>query len=128
MKNRLLSAATVLFGTALASAPAKADSLSCNGDIASSGDSTYQVQAICGNPDDAVHHVEYHTVRIRVPAPCHVEHGCRRCDVEVERTTELQVDDWTYDFGSNRFVEFLRFEDGRLVSVREGSYGHKDPR
>jgi hypothetical protein len=128
MENRLLSTAIVTFVALLASSEAKADSLSCDGKIASSGDSTYEVRVACGEPDDAVRHVEYRTVRVRVPAPCRVEHGCRRCDVEVERTVELQVDDWTYDFGSNRFIEFLRFEDGRLVSVREGSYGHKDPR
>lgn len=128
MENRLLSAALVVAGAVLSTSLAKADSLSCDGNIASSGDSRYQVQSVCGEPDDAAHHVEYHTVRVRVPGPCHMERGCRRCDVEVERTVELEVDDWTYDFGSNRFIEFLRFEDGRLVSVREGGYGHKDPR
>ncbi len=128
MQSRLFVSGMVASVAALSAVPARADSLSCDGRIASSGDSTYQVRATCGEPDDAVHHVEYRTVRIRVPAPCHEEHGFRRCDVEVERTVELAVDEWTYDFGSNRFIEFLRFDDGRLVSVNEGGYGHKDPR
>jgi hypothetical protein len=111
---------------ALLSTPAAADSLRCGDRLASSGDSTYDVRSICGDPDAAVQRIEYRTVRIRVPAPCHDEHGCRRCDAEIERTIEVVLDDWTYDFGRNRFIEYVHFEDGRLLSVREGSYGRKD--
>jgi hypothetical protein len=46
----------------------------------------------------------------------------------VERTIEVVIDDFTYDFGKNRFIEFLHFEDGRLLSVSEGGYGYKEPR
>jgi hypothetical protein len=111
---------------ALLSSPAAADSLRCGDRLASSGDSIYEVHSICGDPDAAVHRIEYRTVRIRVPVPCYDEHGCRHCDREIERTVEVVVYEWTYDFGRNRFVEYVGFEDGRLVSVREGSYGHKD--
>lgn len=117
--------ALVLAGAALAP-PAAADGMSCGDSIVSTGDSTYEVRAICGDPDAAAHRIEYRTVRVRVPAPCYEERGYRRCDVEVERTIEVAVDDWVYDFGRLRFLEFLRFEDGRLVAVREGGYGHKD--
>ncbi|HSU41365.1 MAG TPA: DUF2845 domain-containing protein [Polyangiaceae bacterium] len=126
MSERYLSVWAAGLVCALFSPRAAADSLRCGDRLASTGDSTYEVQSICGEPDAAVHRVEYRTVRIRVPAPCHDEHGCRRCDAEVERTVEVVVDDWTYDFGRNRFVEYVGFENGRLVSIREGSYGHKD--
>lgn len=126
MSERYLSVGAAGLVCALFSPPAAADSLRCGDRLASSGDSTYEVHSACGEPDAAVHRVEYRTVRIRVPAPCHDEHGCRRCDAEVVRTLEVVLDDWTYDFGRNRFIEYVHFEDGRLVSVREGSYGHKD--
>lgn len=40
------------------------------------------------------------------------------------RTT--RVERWTYDFGRNRFVRFLRIENGRVVKVSTGSYGYAD--
>ena len=44
-----------------------------------------------------------------------------------EYTVEVTIDEWTYDFGSNRFLQFLKFEQGRLVRLQSGSYGQKDP-
>jgi hypothetical protein len=40
------------------------------------------------------------------------------------RTT--RVERWTYDFGRNRFVRFVRIENGRVVKVSTGSYGYAD--
>jgi hypothetical protein len=125
MRHRYLIAGALGLGSASLTGPAAADSLSCNDRIVDTGDSLYQVRATCGDPDAALHHVEYRTVRVRVPAPCHDERGHRCCDAEVERTVEVLVDDWTYDFGRQRFIEFLHFEDGRLVSINEGGYGYK---
>jgi len=33
------------------------------------------------------------------------------------------VDEWTYDFGPQRFVHYLTFLDGKLARVETGSYG-----
>jgi hypothetical protein len=54
------------------------------------------------------------------------ENGHRRCGTETEQTTEVLIDEWVYDFGKNRFIEYLSFEQGKLVRVSHGSYGHKD--
>ncbi len=104
---------------------ARADSLSCNYRIASSGDTRYEVRAICGEPDDAVQRVEYRTVRGRVAGPCAREGKQVRCSRTQEAVVEVVIDEWTYDFGRNRFIQYLTFEQGRLVSVRSGSYGRK---
>ncbi len=40
-----------------------------------------------------------------------------------EEIRTLDVEEWTYNKGSSSFMRFLRFEDGRLVSIKEGSYG-----
>jgi hypothetical protein len=126
MENRHVRICAIALAGAALSRPAAADSMRCGDRLVSSGDSTYEVRSTCGEPDAAEQRIEYRTIRIRVPAPCHEEHGCRRCDVEVERTVEVVVDAWTYDFGRNRFIEFVRFEDGRLIAVSEGGYGHKE--
>jgi len=106
----------------LASKPARADGMQCGNRLVTSGDSLYQVRSTCGDPDDARQRIEYRTVR--VPGPCVQENGHRRC--ETERTIEVVIDEWVYDFGKNRFIEYLCFEQGELVRVNEGSYGRKD--
>jgi uncharacterized membrane protein len=117
---------TLLGLACLAFSPsARADSLSCNQRIASSGDTRYEVRAICGEPDEASQRVEYRTSRGRVAGRC-VREGSKVCCSRVEETVvEVVIDEWTYDFGRNRFIQYLTFAQGRLVSVRSGSYGHK---
>ena len=111
------------------SSSARADSLACDGRIVSTGDSRYDVKSICGEPDDASQRVEYRTVRGRVSGPCARDRsGKLRCQNSREEVVEVVVDEWIYDFGRNRFVEYLTFEQGHLLSVREGSYGHKPPK
>lgn len=45
--------------------------------------------------------------------------------VEVSHEHERQViiETWTYDFGSNRLVQEVRFVDGVAVSIRNRGYG-----
>ena len=38
-------------------------------------------------------------------------------------STAVPVEDWTYDFGPNRFIQLLRFEGGILRRIEHGSYG-----
>jgi uncharacterized membrane protein len=80
---------------------------------------------VCGDPDDATQRVEYRTVRGRVAGPCTRSGDKIVCSQTKEQVVEVVIDEWTYDFGRNRFIEYLTFEQGRLVSVRSGGYGHK---
>lgn len=114
----VLGAASALFAV-----PSQADSLRCGDRLASTGASLYDVKSICGAPDDMMHRTEYRTVRARVGGPC--APGVR-CGSVVEHTVEISIDEWTYDFGRRRFVQHLTFEQGELIAVRDGNYGHKD--
>jgi hypothetical protein len=126
--HAIWGALLALAGLSLSSS-ARADSLSCGGRIVSTGDSRYDVKSICGEPDDVSQHVEYRSVRGRVSGPCARDsNGKLRCQNSREEVVEVVVDEWIYDFGSNRFVEYLTFEQGHLLTVRDGSYGHKAPR
>jgi hypothetical protein len=110
----------------LAAGPADADSLRCkNGQIISSGDSLYEVASTCGDPDYREHRVEYQTVRYRVPAPCPSGSREKQCSVVVEETVPVVIDQWTYDFGRNRFVQLVVFEQGKLMTVTTLGYSHK---
>lgn len=130
MTRRFSGALTTWAGllglAALALSPsARADSLSCNYRIVSSGDSRHEVRSVCGEPDDATQRVEYRTLRGRVVGPCTRDGKRVRCSQTQETVVEVVIDEWVYDFGRNRFIQFLTFEQGRLVTVRSGSYGHK---
>jgi hypothetical protein len=117
----LLGLAAVFVG-----APSQAGSLRCGDRLASTGSSLYEVQTTCGDPDDAQHTTETRIVRHTEYVPCG-NNARRLCEVVVEQVVQVDVDNWTYDFGSNRFIEFAHFEQGVLVNVTSGGYGHKDP-
>jgi hypothetical protein len=48
-----------------------------------------------------------------------------RCTAFVEDTIQVPLDEWTYDFGPDRLVQYLTFEQGLLVRISSGGYGHK---
>ena len=115
----------VLAGVALTlpSNDAQADGMHCANRLVSTGDSLYQVRSVCGQPDDAQRRVELRTVQRRVRGSCG---GERRCERTEEYSVEVTVDEWTYDFGTRKFIRYLTFVDGRLAEVTTGSYG-SDP-
>jgi len=119
---------TLVLGALASSQDARADTLSCSGRIVSTGDSRYEVKAVCGEPDDVSQRVEYRTIRGRVSGPCRRIDGKITCSDTREQVIEVVIDEWIYDFGRNRFIEYLTFEQGKLVSIRNGSYGKKPPR
>jgi hypothetical protein len=122
--NHWVLTALIGLGSMSHSSSARADSLRCDDRIVSTGDTRYEVRASCGEPDDIAQRVEYRTVGGR----CWREGERVVCDRKHERVIEVVIDEWLYDFGRNRFIEHITFEQGYLVSIRTGSYGHKAPR
>jgi len=39
------------------------------------------------------------------------------------QTIYRTIEEWTYNFGSNRFMQTIIFVDGRLTEVRAGDFG-----
>jgi hypothetical protein len=93
------------------------------GRLISLGASTLEVRARCREPDEARSAVEVRTIRERVRRWIAGESR----EVTEERTVEIPIDDWTYDFGRNRFIQYLRFENGRLTAVGDGPKGSGEP-
>jgi hypothetical protein len=42
---------------------------------------------------------------------------------QIRRITSTDIEEWTYNFGANRFIYFLRFVNGRLNRIEEGQFG-----
>jgi hypothetical protein len=91
--------------------------LRCGARLVSRGDPAHRVASICGEPDAVVQRVEYRTVRRGVGAAWVGTANGQPCAAREERTREIVIEEWTYDFGANRLVQRLTFEDGVLTRI-----------
>jgi hypothetical protein len=46
-----------------------------------------------------------------------------RLERQIRRILSSHIEEWTYNFGANRFIYFLRFVNGRLNRIEEGPLG-----
>jgi hypothetical protein len=44
--------------------------------------------------------------------------------LEQEQVVPVNVEEWLYNFGPQYFMQLLRFENGRLVEIRNLGYGY----
>lgn len=90
--------------------------LRCGRSLVVEGDNKYQVFRRCGEPDFKESRVDYRELRWRGS-------GLNQPGVETRQLTPVTIEQWTYDFGPNRFVEVVTFEDGRVINIRAMDYG-----
>lgn len=101
---------------ALMSVPAGADALRCGTRLITEGDTRTQVEARCGAPADIMR-------RTRLAAPIIWRHG--RPYRVGDSAIEVVIEEWTYNFGPQRFMRRVRFEDGVVVAVETLDYGYR---
>ncbi|HXU80179.1 MAG TPA: DUF2845 domain-containing protein [Polyangia bacterium] len=92
------------------------------GRIISTGDHMSEVRKKCGEPDSVAQRIEKRKIKVKVrrwTSPTEEE------EITEEREIEVLVDEWTYDFGAERFVRHVAFEDARVVGVTTGAYGSR---
>lgn len=110
-----MSRFTLIVLTVLAlNAPAWA--MRCGNNLVVEGDTKYQVYQRCGNPDFQETRIIYRSVRIRGS-------GLNQPGMDVYETIPVQIEEWTYNFGPERFIELLTFENGRVTNIRPLDYG-----
>ena len=111
--------ALIVFSLALSN-NVSADSLTC-GDadeyIVSTNDRMSEVKVKCGEPSD-INAWEIDRVI-----------GYSTPDIPAKQTREhiterIKIEEWTYNFGPDRFIYYLRFENGVLKSITTGDYGY----
>jgi hypothetical protein len=117
-----ISSVCVLACGFLFESQASADILTCQDRLVRPGASMYDVRALCGPPDQVDQRSEFRTVRRPGRVPCAVGW----CSTVVEDSVEVPIEEWTYDFGKQRFLQYLTFEAGHLIRIRAGGYGYKD--
>jgi hypothetical protein len=88
--------------------------LDCEGRLVTMGASSWDVQAICGDPAQVSDTIEV------VLKPVYDPQG--RVAGHLPVGVPKQV--WTYNFGSSRLMYILTFLEGALVKIDTGGYGH----
>jgi hypothetical protein len=101
----------------------------CGNRIVSEGDHYSKVLKICGEPVGVEERVIYREgltrPRVRFQGP-----GGLRYEEEVVQYrrswVEVQVEEWTYNFGPARLMQRVRFEDGFVAGIDQLGYGYRD--
>ncbi|MGE5842624.1 MAG: DUF2845 domain-containing protein [Deltaproteobacteria bacterium] len=97
----------------------------CGTQLVGEGDSRYEVQHKCGEPD----HIEYwEEERIQRDFGLRREYDKRSGQQYWTRTPlfvkeKVRVEEWTYNPGPTEFIRYLRFENGILTDISTGDKG-----
>ena len=109
------SVAIVVFGL-LAVSPAFATTMRCGSKIIGEGITRSEVAAKCGEPDEVL------TKRSVFRRPVIWSRG--RPFFVGEDFIEIPVETWVYNFGPNKLMRRIRFEDGLVVQIETLGYGY----
>jgi hypothetical protein len=108
----LLALVLVGFGALRPAAVRADDSFRCEGGIVSVGNHKIDLLGKCGEPA-----LEEPRVEERFFQYGEERHRWRR-------RVSLTVERWTYNFGPERFLQFVTMEAGKIVAIGRGGYGY----
>ena len=96
--------------------------LRCSNRIVSIGATPSEVTDKCGEPA----HVEQWEEQVDgfVTQWFDYETG-RYQDLPRRIETPVRMERWTYDFGANRFIRYLTFQNGWLIKIETGDKGNR---
>lgn len=119
--------ACLLLVPALLLASESAQALRCGNRIVKEEMVESEVVELCGEPA-SVRHLGYVLVPyiIKVPAGEFGRHGVRR--VYGGYHQQLLVTEMLFNFGPHRLMRLIRFEGGRVASIRTAGYGYIEKR
>src|SRR5262245_60048638 len=92
---------------------AMSQSLRCSDKIISEGSSLFEVASLCGDPAQ----VQRKSIFNNVSA------AMGRSSLVAGTSVEIQVELWTYNFGPNKLMQRITFEDGVVVRIESLGYG-----
>ena len=95
--------------------------LRCGGGLVSVGDTTSKVFEKCGEPTNESKWEEGHNTYISQIYNYEKE----RYQLPELIKGPILMELWTYDLGSNKFIRYLHFANGRLIRIETGEKGGK---
>ncbi len=120
---------SLLVGLLALSATQPAFALRCGHKIVSDGDPIIKVLKYCGEPTTTtqrrVLRAGFPRVRQRIAADGTLIRQ-RELLIHTHSYVEVLVEEWTYNFGPNKLMRLIRFEDGLVTKVKQLGYGFRD--
>jgi len=95
----------------------------CDGKVVSKRNTKFDVLRKCGEPDYIDSWEEERAVRGYGRSEMPRSGGIPETQVPMISIIHVQVEKWSYNFGPNRFMQVLRFENGKLIDIETGEYG-----
>ena len=111
-----------LLALALAAPPAAA--MRCGSRLVSEGDPRDKVYADCGPPTSAEAWDEEQYEYFGRPPDSRQYREFERYGNSYRVRAIVRVEVWTYNYGPSRFMDFVRFENGRVRRIESGGYGY----
>ncbi len=96
--------------------PTTALGFRCGRSIINERKSIEYVLEKCGQPSYSQEHTEYRVFRYTPSAPYP--------GIVEERVIPIIIQEWKYNFGPNRFMRYLRFENGILIEIESIGRGY----
>jgi hypothetical protein len=93
--------------------PSHAASLRCGTNVVSDGATKDEVRARCGEPASKETRNVAQENKTRTGK-----------DDSTKEVVYKTFEDWTYNFGTNRLMQVVTFEDGKLVNVQSTRHGY----
>lgn len=88
--------------------------LRCGNQLVRAGDHKMDVLDACGEPDYVDRRMGVRGMRLRHPP---------QNALEIDQFEQVDIEEWTYDFGPRKFRQMLRFENGFLKEIDQLNYG-----
>ncbi len=121
-----MSIARLLFVLILLGLSQPAAAVRCGSKLVNEGDPKAKVLKHCGEPVS----VERRTVvRSGVPRLVTRTRGFsdeRELLLPTRSFVEVNIEEWTFNFGPRKFMRVIRFENGRVKDIEALSYGYRD--
>jgi len=95
----------------------------CDGKVVSKRNTKFDVLRKCGEPDYIDSWEEERAVRGYGRSEMPRSGGIPETQVPMISIIHVRVEKWSYNFGPNRFMQVLRFENGKLIDIETGEYG-----
>jgi hypothetical protein len=117
MRRRIFATALLALCAAAAtiSANARDDGLRCGSKLVVIGDTRDSVRHKCGDPADITHSTE-----VRRPSFAY------RGRLFYEDEVAVEVENWVYNLGPNKFMRRVRFVDGIVEDIESLDYGYHE--
>lgn len=125
MKTMLVVCVLLTALLAAGSGDGWASELRCGLELVNIGDTKSEVLDKCGEPSSIEGWEEERIKRDFYRSTMDEDlEDYERSRIPLFVKEHVSIEEWLYNFGPNKFVRYLRFENGRLKKISTGGYGH----